>query len=123
MNENGMKIAAYVDFRESLNDSSFTRLALEKPIARLELAEIKLSRKGITGKRRKDLESEIKRLKREIKTLKAMGAKPTRERVTEIKKEVRESEKNRLERAREERAARRAVEKSGAVLDLSTISA
>lgn len=123
MSENGMKIAATVDFRESLNDSSFTRLALEKPIARLELTEIKLSRKGIPEKRRKDLESEIKRLKREIKTLKAMGAKLTRERAAKIKKEVRVSEKHRLERAREERAARRVVERAGAVLDLSTVSA
>lgn len=123
MNENGMKIAAYVDFSASLSESSFESEALKNPIARIALLEIKLSRKGIPGKRRKDLESEIKRLNRKIKTLKALGARLSRDEIKRIRESVMKDDSARLQRAREERAARRAVEKSGAVLDLSTISA
>lgn len=101
----GIKIDVEVSMRESL--SNFENEALPPKYEALYEAEISLKRanKNHVG----SYKDTIQKLKVEIKTCRAIGAKMTSKQMQDCKKQVLASDAARLERARKERAEAKAI--------------
>lgn len=109
LSELGLKIHAEVDMRQSLSPESFRDDSLHPIYSQMIQLEIEIGRKGSNKKSNQYRVQVIKRLKKQIKALRALGAKFSKANEKSLRLELMRYEADRLESMRAERESRKAL--------------